>query len=226
MPSTAANLVLLLPSLFTFTSAETVLGVYMFHRHGDRTSKSTPPTNLTDLGYNQVYNSGQYYRSRYVSSEATSKIYGLNTDLVLQSQIQASAPSDVVLQNSATGFLQGLYPAVGATLSAQTLANGSTIDAPMNGYQLIPVALQETNTGSEDAGWLQSATDCNNAEISSNQYYYTPEYTSLLSSTQDFYTSLLPVINGAFNAGTDSFKNAYTCTWSLPNLSPLLPSLS
>lgn len=73
----------LLPALALLTStdaAETLLGAYIFHRHGDRTPKSLPPTNLTSLGYSQVYSSGQYYRSRYLTS--SSKIYGLNTDLV------------------------------------------------------------------------------------------------------------------------------------------------
>jgi hypothetical protein len=184
----------------------------MFHRHGDRTDKSHPPANLTALGFNQVYNSGQYYRSRYVETGASSKIAGLNTDIVLLSQIQASAPADNVIESSATGFLQGLYPPVGATISAQTLANGSTISAPMNGYQIIPISLQTTGSNSEDAGWLQSATSCNNAEISSNQYYYTQEYNDLLNSTGDFYQSLLPVINGTFTAAQDGFKNAYTST--------------
>ena len=40
---------------------ETVLGVYIFSRHGDRTAKSTPPANLTDLGYEEVYTSGKHY---------------------------------------------------------------------------------------------------------------------------------------------------------------------
>lgn len=187
-----------------------LLRQYMFHRHGDRTDKSHPPTVLTDVGYNQVYNSGQYYRTRYVESGASSKIAGLNTDIVLLSQIQASAPADNVIDSSATGFLQGLYPPVGATISAQTLANGSTISAPMNGYQIIPISLQTTGSNSEDAGWLQSATSCNNAEISSNQYYYTQGYNDLLNSTGNFYQSLLPVINGTFTSAQDGYKNAYT----------------
>jgi len=80
--------------LSSSVSAETVLGVYMFHRHGDRTPKALAPANLTDLGYQQVYSSGDYYRSRYIDSDADHKILGMNTDIVKQSQISASAPSD------------------------------------------------------------------------------------------------------------------------------------
>lgn len=80
--------------LSSSVSAETVLGVYMFHRHGDRTPKALAPANLTDLGYTQVYTSGDYYRSRYIDSAADHKILGINSDIVKQSQISASAPSD------------------------------------------------------------------------------------------------------------------------------------
>ena len=191
-------------------AAETVLGVYMFHRHGDRTAKSTPPANLTDLGYEEVYTSGNFYRNRWVSSNATNPIFGLNTDLVKQSQIAVSAPADTVLQNSATGFLQGLYPPVGTSLGSQTLRNGTNVTSPMQGYQLIPISLVTSGTGSEDNGWLQSASGCNAATTSSNEYFYSQQYMHLLSSTQDFYTSLTPVINGSFSSSQISYKNAYT----------------
>ena len=82
---------------------ETVLGVYIFSRHGDRTPKSLPPANLTDLGYQEIYTSGQYFRSRYIASNASHKIAGMNADIVKQSQISVSAPVDTVLQNSAQG---------------------------------------------------------------------------------------------------------------------------
>lgn len=192
------------------SSADTLLAVYTFHRHGDRTDKSHPPTSLTSLGYTEVYNSGQYYRTRYVQRGASFPIAGMATDVVVQSQIQASAPADTVIQNSAMAFLQGLYPPVGATGSQQTLANGTAVSAPMNGYQLIPIGLQSTGTGSEDESWLQDATQCNLAEISSNNYYYSNEYNSLLNSTQSFYQSLLPIINGTFSSSKSNFKNAYT----------------
>jgi hypothetical protein len=86
--------VVALSLLSSSVSAETVLGVYMFHRHGDRTPKALAPANLTDLGYSQVYTSGDYYRSRYVDSEADHRILGINSDIVKQSQISASSPSD------------------------------------------------------------------------------------------------------------------------------------
>lgn len=199
-----------LPVAYAQNNNENVLGVYMFHRHGDRTAKSTPPANLTDLGYQEVYTSGQYYRNRYVASDASLRINGLNSDIVKQSQIAVSAPDDTVLQNSAMGFLQGLYPPVGETLGSETLRNGTDVDSPLNGYQLIPVGEVSTGSGSEDNSWLQSAQGCSAATVSSNNYFLSKQYQDLLASTQDFYDSISPVINQTFNSSQASFKNAYT----------------
>ena len=201
------------------SSEETVLGVYMLHRHGDRTPKITAPTNLTDLGYRQVYMSGEYYRSRYIASDAPYRISGINTDIVLQDQLQVSAPIDSVLQNSATGFLQALYPPVGTPLDTETLRNGSEVTAPMQGYQLIPLGVAESGSGSEDSTWLQDTSNCAKAEISSNDYYFSEEYNDLLSSTKKFYQRLLPVIDGVFDKSTATFENAYESKFPLSLLS-------
>lgn len=200
----------LLPLIY---AQETVLGVYIFHRHGDRTSKSWPPASLTDLGYAQVYSSGNFYRNRYVEANATSPIFRISQDLVKNSQLNVQAPVDPVLQNSAGGFLQSLYPPVGATLGSQALANGSTVEAPMGGFQLIPVnAVQSaaSSPDSEDSAWLQGSSGCNNAIVSSNDYFYSTEYMDLLNSTAAFYQSILPAINATFTSAQDTFKNAYT----------------
>lgn len=208
---------LFLSVLLPLVPAETVLGVYVFHRHGDRTSKSFAPTQLTDLGYQQVYQSGNFYRSRYIESNASSPIFGISSNLVKNSQLTVQAPVDTVLQNSAGGFLQGLYPPVGATLGTQTLADGTTVEAPLGGYQLIPVnAVTSASSGSnsENSAWLQGQSGCNNAIVSSNNYFFSESYNATLASTKSFYQSILPVINGTFTSATDTFKNAYSskCT--------------
>ncbi|EPE35515.1 Phosphoglycerate mutase-like protein [Glarea lozoyensis ATCC 20868] len=202
---------LLLLSLLPLIHAqETVLGVFIFHRHGDRTSKSFAPTTLTDLGYVQVHHSGSYYRDRYVSTNASSKIYGLASDIVKTSQLSVEAPVDTVLQNSAAGFLQGLYPPV---QQVNTLANGTVVSAPLGGYQLIPVnavASASSNANSENSAWLQGNSGCGNAVVSSNNYFFSEEYLNKLKSTTDFYQSILPVINNTFTAATNTYKNAYS----------------
>lgn len=201
------------------TGQETVIGIYLFSRHGDRTSKSTPPTSLTNLGYAQIFASGDYYRSRYIAANASSRIYGISSDIVKNSQLSVEAPVDTVLQNSAGGFLQGLYPPVGPTSEPQKLANGSSVQAPLNGYQLIPVNAVTSASSSanpENSVWLQGASGCDNAITSSNNYFYSQEYLTTLNSTKAFYQSILPVINSTFTADQDSYKNAYTSNKLLP----------
>ncbi|KAI9814068.1 MAG: hypothetical protein M1827_003532 [Pycnora praestabilis] len=189
---------------------ETILGVYIFSRHGDRTAKMTPPSSLTDLGYQEVFTSGTYFRNRYISSSATSQIAGIEPDVVKQSQIIISAPYDPVLMPSSMGFSHGLYPPVGDSLGSQTLRNGTNVTAPLNGFQIIPVQELASSAGSESSGWLQGATGCANAETSSNEYFLTPGYMELLNSTSAFYKSLTPIINGTFSEDQISFHNAYT----------------
>jgi hypothetical protein len=125
-----------------------------------------------------------------------------------------------VLQNSAAGFLQGLYPPVGATLGTQKLANGTSVEAPLGGFQLIPVnaiASAASGSNSENSAWLQGQSGCNNAILSSNNYFFSQEYMTELTSTMDFYHSVLPVINRTFSLAQDNFKNAY--------LSELIPRI-
>ncbi|CZR63309.1 uncharacterized protein PAC_13206 [Phialocephala subalpina] len=113
-----------------------------FLLHSDRTSKSYPPTTLTPLGYQQIYQSGEFYHSCQWQHPNPRHQHPSRQELPTFS----SDSHRQVLQNSATGFLQGLYPPVGATLGSQSLANGSSIEAPFDGYQLIPVSVLATAT--------------------------------------------------------------------------------
>ncbi|KAA8644916.1 hypothetical protein EYZ11_005296 [Aspergillus tanneri] len=191
------------------TSAEKILGAYIFARHGDRTPKVLGNTQLTDLGYSEVYQAGSYYHSRYINSTSSQHIEGISDTVVNLKQITATVPSDTVLQNSGIGFLQGLYPPVGKAAN-QTLANRTTIETPLDGYQLIPLNLISNGRHSEDDSWLQDSTDCLNAKVSSNNYYISPLYNNLLHSTNDFYNTLSDALNGTFTESNISFRSAYT----------------
>jgi hypothetical protein len=206
------NQFLLFSILPLIRAQETVLGVYIYHRHGDRSTKAYPPTHLTDLGYLEVFQSGNFYRGRYIDSNATNPIFGISPDLVQDSQMNIQSPADNVLQNSAQGFLQGLYPPVGSTLGSESLGNGSTIESPLGGYQLIPInILTPTSPVAQpgDSVWLEGNSGCENAIISSNDYFLSQDFMNLESSTYSFYQSVLPVINNTFTASTDIYKNAY-----------------
>lgn len=202
--------------LVNLSSAERILGAYIFQRHGDRTSKSLAPTHLTDLGYSEEYLTGNFFHNRYLSSSSAYHIEDISPHFVNLSQITASAPQDSVLQLSGQAFLQGLYPPVGPSAS-ETLRNGTIIHAPLNGYQLIPMSNVKSGSGSEDNTWLQGTSACNNAEVSSNNYYYSTPYQRLLSSTNMTYQSLAPLASEVFPSSQMSFKNAYII-WDLFNV--------
>lgn len=226
--STGLFLAMLAASPVDMAAAEKVLGAYIFARHGDRTAKVLGNTRLTDLGYDEVFQAGSYYHGRYVSSSSPLQIAGISEQIVNQSQLSASAPSDTVIQNSGTGFLQGVYPPVGS-VAAETLANGTRVEAPLNGYQLIPLSMVPTGGSSENSAWLQSDTLCQNAEVSSNNFYLSPLYQTLLSATSNLYESLASIVGPVFTKSELSFKNAYLI-WdylnvaSIHNASEPLPS--
>lgn len=189
-------------------AADTIVGVYLVTRHGDRTSKEAPPTSLTPLGIQEAYDTGAYFRDRYVdSTDNDTEIAGISVNAVKLGQIAPTAPAgDNVLQNSAQAFLQGLYPPIA---QVETLRNGEKIQTPIN-LQLIPV--QATNQAGpilENTVWLQGASGCTNAVTSSSGYTSSAEYLSLLDSTSDFYKRLDPIISGAYSGDDQSFKNAY-----------------
>lgn len=198
------------------SAAETILGAYIFHRHGDRTAKSTPPTSLTELGYHEVLGSGTNYHDRYIADGSATQILGIESETVKLSQLTVSSPLDNVLQNSAAGWLQGLYPPVGGA-SNQTLRNGTIVEAPLNGYQLIPISLTSSGSGSENNPWLQSSSSCNNALISSNEFFNSDVYMNYLNSTTDLYKSVAPAVNATFTESQLNFKNAYVI-WDLLNV--------
>lgn len=201
--------------LFLFTrsiTAETILGAYIFHRHGDRTSKSWPPTALTALGADQVFTSGTWFRNRYIADNSSTPILHIASDLAALSQLAITAPVDNVLQASANVFTQGLYPPAGAAAD-QVLADGTSTQAPFGGYQYIPVNIvtsASSTSGAEGSEWLQGSSGCANAVVSSNEYLQSQEYTDLLNKTGAFYQNLLPVYNTTFNGSTATYKNAYT----------------
>lgn len=215
-------LLLLLPSL-QGAAAETVLGAYIFHRHGDRTTKSYSPVKLTALGAEQVFTSGSYYRNLYVADNATARIHDLATDVAVLSQLAVTSPFDAVLQNSAQVFLQGLYPPAGDA-STEELANGDKTESPLGGYQYIPVnpvSTAASSGGSEESEWLQGGSGCLNAVVSSNNYFSSDDFTNGLKDTESFYQSLLPVIQDTFDESKANFKNAYTSKLSRLPFLPL-----
>jgi hypothetical protein len=82
----------LLSVSFTAVHADSnVVAVFLIGRHGDCTSKVQGNTQLTTLGKNQVFNTGSYFRSRYLDSSSPNFIENVDTNY-LYNQIYAAAP--------------------------------------------------------------------------------------------------------------------------------------
>ncbi|KAH7041454.1 histidine phosphatase superfamily [Microdochium trichocladiopsis] len=196
---------------------ETVLGVTVFSRHGDRTSKHYPGYTLTNLGFQQVHQVGAAYRQTYLAAGAPKQILGISEDKYVPAQLYASAPDQMVLLNTATAFLQGLYPPLNEagsnednnSLSIQTLNNGTTVSAPLEGYQYV--VLHGENTDSPQTIWIKGDDSCPAASSAQKGYFQSSAYSTILSSTKDFYAGLWDLVADVYDYKPEnmSYKNAY-----------------
>jgi len=103
----------------------------------------------------QEYELGCYLRETYLDPESPSYIQGINTDLadVDQLYVRADAGGGDVMLDSAYALLQGLYPPTPKSIS--TLANGETVEAPLGGYQYIPVESLEDWQAPSLTSWME-----------------------------------------------------------------------
>ncbi|KAK3290415.1 histidine phosphatase superfamily [Chaetomium fimeti] len=197
-----------LAGLAATAAAETIHGALVFSRHGDRTTKHFGSQVLTPLGAQQVFQVGSDYRARYLSSSSPHHIQGISESEYVPAQIYASAPDQPILLNTATSFLQALYPPLGDTVSAQDLANGSSVSSPLTGYQYV--TLHGVNDDSPESVWIKGDDDCPVVAAASADFKKSSEFQSRLASTRDFYQSLYPLVHEVYPSASDlSYAKAY-----------------
>lgn len=127
-----------------------VLGVIVITRHGDRVGFYQDPdtytasnTEVTPLGNQQSFQLGEYLRSRYLNASSPHFIQNTSQGLVDPHQILIRADAGgegSVIYDSALSTMQGMWPA--DTSYNITLANGTTVVGPLNGYQVRKHSLQ------------------------------------------------------------------------------------
>ena len=119
----------------------------------------------------------------------------------MASQVYASAPDQSILLNTATSFLQGLYPPLldlKPEIASQTvLNNGSTSTSPLEGYQYVVLHGEKAN--SPDAIWIKGDDNCPAVIEASESFEASEEYLNTFDSTRDFYRSLFPAVQGVFD---------------------------
>ena len=141
-----------------------VHGVVVLSRNGDRSEcfqhpiTQTPgPTASTPLGEVQSHHLGSYLRNVYFNPDSSSRIRGISTEIVDLKEVHVRVKvggEGASVFDSATATLQGLFPP--NEKNRITLANETTVVAPLGGYQYVPV---ETVEPSNDRS-LESWTDC------------------------------------------------------------------
>ncbi|KAK0656191.1 histidine phosphatase superfamily [Cercophora newfieldiana] len=186
-------------------AAETIHGVVVFSRHGDRTTKHYNAQQLTRLGASQCFQVGSAYRSRYIDGDSPYRISGISEFDYVSSQIYATAPSQGILMNTATAFLQGLYPplvGLDAEVASQTLNNGSKSISPLNGYQYV--TLQGVVGNSPDTIWIKGDDACPAYTEAADAFEQSTEYQTRLAETRDFYQSFSPVLKSVYDLDSPS----------------------
>ncbi|KAK3989043.1 histidine phosphatase superfamily [Cladorrhinum sp. PSN332] len=180
--------------------ADTIHGVVVFTRHGDRTTKHYGAQALTNLGTTQNFQVGSDYRARYITAGSPQRILNISEFNYVSSQVYATAPNQGILLNTATAFLQGLYPPlVGLKdeVASQTLNNGTSSTSPLNGYQYV--TLQGVVGNSPDAIWIKGDEGCPAVTEASESFEDSDEFTARLAATRDFYHSLHPVLQSVYD---------------------------
>ncbi|KAL2020616.1 hypothetical protein VTK56DRAFT_8106 [Thermocarpiscus australiensis] len=192
-------------------AADTVRGVLVFSRHGDRTSKHYGNQVLTSLGAQQVFQVGSDYRARYLASDSPHRIQGISEFQYVPSQVYASAPDSSILLDTATAFLQALYPPLGdikPSVASQNLANGSSVSAPLSGYQYV--TLHGIDDDSPETVWLKGEDNCPAVTSAQADFKTSAEYATRLASTRDFYRSLHFAVPDAYpSPDALSYAKAY-----------------
>ncbi|KAH7925893.1 phosphoglycerate mutase-like protein [Leucogyrophana mollusca] len=177
-----------------------LLGVVLIVRHGDRqgfyqdpTTYTPTATAITPLGNAQEYQLGGYLRSIYLNASSPSYIPGMSTGLFNQTQVYVQADlggEDGVVYDSCVSLTQGLWP---PTLSNDiTLANGTTVTAPLGGYQYVPIESVDPN----ESVSLEGFEDCNTFNTQTTAFYNSSEFQQKAAESATFLNMLPPYLDG------------------------------
>ncbi|XP_006462624.1 hypothetical protein AGABI2DRAFT_137285 [Agaricus bisporus var. bisporus H97] len=194
------------------TTNNQVLGVVLLIRHGDRQGFYQDPdsyapfgTKITALGSAQEQQLGGLLRQRYLDPSSPHCIHGIDGNIVNLDQIQARADAGGeggVIFNSALSLLQGFFPPYSG--ANDTLANGTTIIAPLGGYQYIPIESVEPENDISLEGW----TSCTAFNDATEAFYNSTEFKQKANESADFLNSLKQYLDGR-PVSLENMRNIY-----------------
>ncbi|KAJ4353396.1 uncharacterized protein N0V89_005125 [Didymosphaeria variabile] len=179
-------------------------GTVAFIRTGERTPWVRSGTEtLSALGAQQMLQLGQNFRGRYIVDDETSAtrlgvrpIDGMAPNRINPDQLFVQTLDQPFLVAAAQAFMQGLYPKYSLNETRNgpypdavgILANKSTVDYPLDGYQYANVL----TLGVNDPGsiYLDGHNQCPWAYLESANYEGTQDFVSTRVAQDAFYKSL------------------------------------
>ncbi|KAF3070785.1 hypothetical protein GL218_00603 [Daldinia childiae] len=198
----AAGLTLVSEVLAQSTN-ETVWASVAYVLYGERTPfQGDLAPSLTPLGAQQLYSQGSLFRARYLSNSSlsdeenaittNSPIVGIERQALDNSQLSISSSTDDYVVGSALAFLQGLYPPVTQTFAsnnggdnASTLANGTVVNYPLDGYQYPNI--RNVPTTDPNSVWLEGYAICPEYWSSSLDFQSSDAAQKMYNATSFFY---------------------------------------
>lgn len=207
-----------LPTIAQSVPQERIWSTVIYTRYGDRTPYILQAAKtLTPLGATQLYNAGNRFRDRYltsISDNDNTVIQNISPFQLDNDQITTVSLRDQFVAASAQAFVQGLYPPLQASSNAtfingeSQLANGSNVVSPLDGYQYAQI--DTVSALDLNSIWLNGANNCPIYSASKREYFDSASYEGLLATNMDFYQSLQPaLLDGVFANTSVNYLNAY-----------------
>ncbi|KAI9571985.1 phosphoglycerate mutase-like protein [Boletus coccyginus] len=146
------------------TTSAGLIGVVLLARHGDRSgvvfqdysTYNSTQGYLTPYGSSQEYSLGSYLRETYLDPGSPSYIQGINTDIadVDQLYVRADAGGGNVILDSCLCSTPGPLPTDAGVLYQPSLMV-RLVEAPLGGYQYIPVESLEFWQAPSLTSWME-----------------------------------------------------------------------
>jgi Histidine phosphatase superfamily (branch 2) len=150
---------------------------------------------ITPTGQNQMYETGQFFRDRYISPSNVSSagnftIQGISPDMLDLGQVNITTMGEVWIQQSAQAFMEGLYPPLNDTVTEQT-------GGPLNSFQ-NPLYYVASNLDPNYL-YLNGSANCPAFDTSVSNWISTPEFQNEIDTYQQFMNSLRHDLDPALN---------------------------
>ncbi|KAK4175896.1 histidine phosphatase superfamily [Triangularia setosa] len=212
-------------------STERVWSSVAWILYGDRTPLLSDNPTLTPLGAQQLKAQGSALRDRYLwksiaddddnidnnGLDDIAPIHDMERYAINNRQLKVISTTDAYNVASAMAFFQGLYPPITQAMSnstggmmAATLANGTVVDYPMDGYQ-YPQIQTVSRLFNPNSIYLDGSSHCPSFLQAMASFPQESTPASNLSSSSSFYASLYPRIfnSSSLPLSQLDFRQAY-----------------